>query len=243
MAVVLSATGLCVSYGAVEAVREVSFEVHRGEVVTLIGPNGAGKTTTLLALMNILSAGGERLYDGQAIARTTPERLVAAGLVLVPEKRELFADMSVVDNLKLGAYARYRRGERRLEGDLDYVYALFPRLRERSAQLAGTMSGGEQQMLAVGRGLMAKPKVLMLDEPSLGLAPLIVKEIFSILARLKRQGTTILLVEQNAHAALALADRGYVLDAGELVLAGRAEDLRRDPRVLESYLGIRREQT
>jgi branched-chain amino acid transport system ATP-binding protein len=241
---ILGVTGLSVRYGAVEAVREVSFSVHRGEVVTLIGPNGAGKTTTLLALMGLLPAKGDCRYGGKPILRASPESLVGSGLILVPEKRELFAHMSVEDNLRLGAYARSRglRGHGRgLKRDLDDVYGLFPRLQERRKQLAGTMSGGEQQMLAVGRGLMGKPEVLMLDEPSLGLAPLIVQEIFTILARLKAQGTTILLVEQNARAALALADRGYVLDAGELVLEGEAEALARDPRVLESYLGIKQE--
>ncbi|MDQ3396721.1 MAG: ABC transporter ATP-binding protein [Deinococcota bacterium] len=241
---ILGVTGLSVRYGAVEAVREVSFSVHRGEVVTLIGPNGAGKTTTLLALMGLLPAKGDCRYGGKPILRASPESLVGSGLILVPEKRELFAHMSVEDNLRLGAYARSRglRGNGRgLKRDLDDVYGLFPRLQERRKQLAGTMSGGEQQMLAVGRGLMGKPEVLMLDEPSLGLAPLIVQEIFTILARLKAQGTTILLVEQNARAALALADRGYVLDAGELVLEGEAEALARDPRVLESYLGIKQE--
>jgi branched-chain amino acid transport system ATP-binding protein len=237
----LSVTNLSVHYGAVEAVRDVSFFVKAGEVVTLIGPNGAGKTTTLLALMNILAATGDVTYDGQPLRGKSTESLVAQGLILVPEKRELFADMSVEDNLRLGAYARYRRGDKNLKDDLVQVYDLFPRLQERRRQLAGTMSGGEQQMLAVGRALMGRPQLLMLDEPSLGLAPLIVQEIFSILLRLKRGGTTILLVEQNARAALKLADRGYVLDAGELVLEGAASDLAQDPRVLESYLGIKTE--
>jgi branched-chain amino acid transport system ATP-binding protein len=241
--VLLVAKDLSVRYGAVEAVREVSFEVLSGEVVTLIGPNGAGKTTTLLALMNILTSVGEVRYGGEPISSLNPEELVARGLVLVPEKRELFANMSVEDNLRLGAFSRYRQGRRDLRNDLDYVYTLFPRLFERRRQLAGTMSGGEQQMLAVGRGLMGKPKLLMLDEPSLGLAPLIVQEIFTILSQLKEEGTTILLVEQNARAALALADRGYVLDAGEMVLEGDAKDLQQDPRVLESYLGIKAEAT
>jgi branched-chain amino acid transport system ATP-binding protein len=237
----LEVKGLSVRYGAVEAVREVSFFVCEGEVVTLIGPNGAGKTTTLLALMRLLPAQGEARYGGDDLFAQETEALVGRGLVLVPEKRELFADMTVEDNLRLGAFTRFRRGERDLKGDLDYVYSLFPRLRERRRQLAGTMSGGEQQMLAVGRGLMVRPKLLMLDEPSLGLAPLIVQEIFSILAKLKAEGTTILLVEQNARAALKLADRGYVLDAGELVLEGPASELSQDPRVLESYLGLKSE--
>jgi branched-chain amino acid transport system ATP-binding protein len=237
----LEVKGLSVRYGAVEAVREVSFKVREGEVVTLIGPNGAGKTTTLLALMRLLPAQGEARYRSEDLFALETEALVGRGLVLVPEKRELFADMTVEDNLRLGAFSRFRRGERDLKRDLDYVYSLFPRLAERRRQLAGTMSGGEQQMLAVGRGLMARPKLLMLDEPSLGLAPLIVQEIFSILAKLKAEGTTILLVEQNARAALKLADRGYVLDAGELVLEGPAGELSQDPRVLESYLGLKGE--
>ena len=237
----LSAKNLSVRYGAVEAVRDVSFFVKAGEVVTLIGPNGAGKTTTLLALMKILAYTGDVTYDGQSLKGQSTEALVAQGLILVPEKRELFADMTVEDNLRLGAFARYRRGDKHLKEDLAQVYDLFPRLEERRKQLAGTMSGGEQQMLAVGRALMGRPHLLMLDEPSLGLAPLIVQEIFSILSRLKQGGTTILLVEQNARAALRLADRGYVLDAGELVLEGPASDLAQDPRVLESYLGMKAE--
>lgn len=237
----LEVKDLNVRYGAVEAVREVSFEVASGEVVTLIGPNGAGKTTTLLALMKLLPASGELRFKGQDIRTHTTESLVAAGLVLVPEKRELFANMSVADNLRLGAFARFRQRNSNIASQLGEVYELFPRLLERRRQLAGTMSGGEQQMLAVGRALMGKPELLMLDEPSLGLAPLIVQEIFGILARLKSEGTTILLVEQNARAALALADRGYVLDAGELMLAGDADTLAHDPKVLESYLGLKAE--
>ena len=235
----LQVKALGVRYGEVAAVREIAFHVEAGEVVTLIGPNGAGKTTTLLALMNLLPSTGEAAYEGRPLHDRTAEELVGEGLVLVPEKRELFADMTVEDNLRLGAFVRHRRGDRTYRSDLDYVYELFPRLRERRRQLAGTMSGGEQQMLAVGRGLMGRPRLLMLDEPSLGLAPLIVQEIFAILRQLKTQGTTILLVEQNARAALRLADRGYVLDAGELVLEGDAGELERDPRVLESYLGLK----
>ncbi len=235
---ILEAQGLSVRYGAAQAVSEVSFAVAEGEVVTLIGPNGAGKTTTLLALMNLLGRGGAVRYRGHDTRSRTPEALVGEGLVLVPEKRELFASLSVEDNLRLGAFTRRRAGAKALRGDLEEVFDLFPRLRERRRQLAGTMSGGEQQMLAVGRALMSKPKLLMLDEPSLGLAPLIVKELFETFARLKAAGTTILLVEQNARAALELADRGFVLEAGEVVLSGTAQDLMTDPRVLEAYLGL-----
>lgn len=234
----LDVQALSVRYGAAQAVSEVSLTVAEGEVVTLIGPNGAGKTTTLLALLNLLPHGGAVRYRGQETRGRSPERLVAEGLVLVPEKRELFASMSVEDNLRLGAFARRSVGAGVLKGDLGAVYDLFPRLRERRRQLAGTMSGGEQQMLAVGRALMSRPKLLMLDEPSLGLAPLIVRELFEIFARLKADGTTILLVEQNARAALALADRGYVLEAGEVTLQGSAAELMDDPRVLEAYLGL-----
>ncbi|ADI14999.1 ABC transporter ATP-binding protein [Truepera radiovictrix] len=233
----LSVEGLGVRYGAAQAVSEVSFTVAQGEVVTLIGPNGAGKTTTLLALLNLLPHSGVVRYRGAPTRGRSPEQLVGEGLTLVPEKRELFASMSVEDNLRLGAFAR-RASARTLGRDLEEVYALFPRLLERRRQLAGTMSGGEQQMLAVGRALMSKPQLLMLDEPSLGLAPLIVRELFEIFARLKAAGTTILLVEQNARAALELADRGFVLEAGEVVLEGEARELLNDPRVMEAYLGL-----
>nr|WP_052297210.1 ABC transporter ATP-binding protein [Marinithermus hydrothermalis] len=235
----LEVENLTVRYGAVEAVRNVSFYVEEGEVVTLIGPNGAGKTTTLMALAGLLPAEGRATYRGRPALGRTTEALAADGLVLVPERRELFAELTVEDNLLLGAFTRYRRGERNLKASLEHVYGLFPRLAERRRQLAGTMSGGEQQMLAIGRALMAKPRLLMLDEPSLGLAPLIVQEIFRTLAQLKQHGTTILLVEQNAKAALALADRGYVLETGEIQLSGPAGELAQDPRVLESYLGLR----
>jgi branched-chain amino acid transport system ATP-binding protein len=233
----LAVEGLSVRYGAAQAVFEVSFTVDAGEVVTLIGPNGAGKTTTLLALLNLLPHSGAVRYRGAPTRGKSPEQLVGEGLVLVPEKRELFASMSVEDNLRLGTFAR-RADAKAITRDLEEVYALFPRLQERRRQLAGTLSGGEQQMLAVGRALMSRPKLLMLDEPSLGLAPLIVRELFEIFARLKAEGTTILLVEQNARAALELADRGFVLEAGEVVMRGSAKELMDDPRVLEAYLGL-----
>ncbi|GEM86846.1 ABC transporter ATP-binding protein [Meiothermus granaticius NBRC 107808] len=235
----LELTDFSVRYGAVEAVRGLSLEVAEGEAITLIGPNGAGKSSTLKGILGLERSKGVVRYRGQELKKRTPEALAELGLVLVPEKRELFSSMEVEDNLLLGAFTRFRRGEKGLKEDLERVYTLFPRLRERRRQLAGTMSGGEQQMLAIGRALMAKPKLLLLDEPSLGLAPLIVAEIFRILGGLKSQGVTILVVEQNARMALRLADRGYVLEAGELVMQGQASELLHDPRVIESYLGIR----
>ncbi len=234
----LEVRGLEVRYHAAVAVDDLDLHVEEGEVVALIGPNGAGKTSTLLALLGLVACRGEIRYQERTLNGIEPEERVARGLVLVHERRQLFGEMTVEENLLLGAFARYKRGERHLEGDLERVYALFPRLAERRCQLAATMSGGEQQMLAIGRALMARPRLLLLDEPSLGLAPLIVKEIFGILRRLKAEGTTILLVEQNARAALELADRGYVLEAGRVVLQGPAAELREDPRVIEHYLGI-----
>lgn len=236
---ILEVSNLHVRYGAVEAVRGLSFGVEEGQVVTLIGPNGAGKTSTLLGLMGLVNAGGEVSYKGQALRQRSPEQLSKLGITLVPEKRELFASMNVEDNLMLGAFTRFQAREVGIKEDLEQVFTLFPRLRERRTQLAGTMSGGEQQMLAIGRALMAKPKLLILDEPSLGLAPLIVREIFRILSKLKKGGISILLVEQNARMALSLADQGYVLETGELVMQGPAQQLLHDPRVTESYLGIR----
>ncbi|MDW8090387.1 MAG: ABC transporter ATP-binding protein [Meiothermus sp.] len=236
---ILEVENLSVRYGAVEAVRGLSLRVAEGEAITLIGPNGAGKSSTLKGILGLVQASGTVRYLGETLSRRTPEMLAAVGLVMVPEKRELFASMAVEDNLLLGAFPRFQRRERGIREDLEWVYSLFPRLLERRRQLAGTMSGGEQQMLAIGRALMARPKLLLLDEPSLGLAPLIVQEIFRILGELKARGVTILLVEQNARMALKLADRGYVLEAGELVMEGRGSELLYDPRVIESYLGIR----
>jgi len=237
----LEVRGLEVRYHAAVAVEDLDLHVGEGEVVALIGPNGAGKTSTLLALLGLVACRGEIRYRGRLLNGVEPEERVARGLVLVHERRQLFGEMTVEENLLLGAFARYKRGERRLKGDLERVYALFPRLAERRRQLAATMSGGEQQMLAIGRALMARPRLLLLDEPSLGLAPLIVREIFGILRRLKAEGTTILLVEQNARAALELADRGYVLEAGRVALQGPAAELRENPRVVEHYLGIQGE--
>jgi branched-chain amino acid transport system ATP-binding protein len=229
---------LAVAYGKVEALHAATIHVPAGSIVTVIGPNGAGKTTLLNAIMGVLPARGTVRYDGEEVATLEVEGRVARGLCLVPERRELFAEMSVADNLVLGAFPRYRRGDADIDADLEGVYARFPRLRDRRAQLAGTLSGGERQMLALGRALMARPRVLMLDEPSLGLAPLIVREIFRIVAERRGTGVSILLVEQNARAALQVADYGYVLETGDVVLEGPAEDLAQNPRVIETYLGL-----
>lgn len=237
--VILEVRDLTVSYGKVEALHKVSLTIRRGEIVTVIGPNGAGKTTLLSALMGLLPAGGEIVYMGHSKSREREvEYLVRHGMTLVPEKRELFAEMSVEDNLLLGAFDRYRTGHRDQMETMDEVFEIFPRLEERRAQLAGTLSGGERQMLAMGRALMAKPKLLMLDEPSLGLAPLIIKEIFRIISELKQTGVAILLVEQNARAALQIADYGYVLETGEVSLAGPSKELAADQRVIDAYLGL-----
>ncbi len=203
---VLQVKDLCVSYGKVEALSNANLTVGEGQIVTVIGPNGAGKTTMLSAIMGVLGSKGQVAFDGSIESVPEVERMVARGMNLVPEKRELFGEMSVEDNLVLGAFQRYRMGKRDHAQTMEEVYTLFPRLKERRTQLSGTLSGGERQMLAVGRALMAKPKLLMLDEPSLGLAPLIVREIFRIIAELRRRGVSILLVEQNARAALQVAD-------------------------------------
>ena len=237
--VILDVKNLRVAYGKVEALHEVSLTIRRGEIVTVIGPNGAGKTTLLSALMGLLPSDGDIVYMGQLQKHErSVELLVRHGMTLVPEKRELFAEMSVEDNLLLGAFDRYRTGHRDEMETMDEVFELFPRLEERRAQLAGTLSGGERQMLAMGRALMAKPKLLMLDEPSLGLAPLIIKEIFRTISALKETGVAILLVEQNARAALQVSDYGYVLETGEVKLAGPSNELAADPRVIEAYLGL-----
>ena len=233
----LEVRSLSVRYGKVEAVHNVSLRADEGSIVTVIGPNGAGKTTLLGAVMGLLPAQGEVSYRGESLFGLSVEDRVARGLVLVPEKRELFASMSVADNLALGAFARRREGEAATKRTLDEVYHRFPRLLERRAQLAGTLSGGERQMLALGRALMGRPKLLMLDEPSLGLAPLVVREIFSIVVALREAGVSILLVEQNARAALQVSDDGYVLETGELVLSGPSSDLAANPKVAATYLG------
>jgi len=237
--VILEVKDLRVAYGKVEALHKVNLTIRRGEIVTVIGPNGAGKTTLLSALMGLLPADGDIVYMGHAQGREREvETLVRQGMTLVPEKRELFAEMSVEDNLLLGAFDRYRSGHRDEMDTMDEVFELFPRLEERRDQLAGTLSGGERQMLAMGRALMAKPKLLMLDEPSLGLAPLIIKEIFRIVAELKQTGVAILLVEQNARAALQVSDYAYVLETGEVSLEGPSRELAADQRVIDAYLGL-----
>ncbi|WP_349744580.1 ABC transporter ATP-binding protein [Roseateles cavernae] len=233
----LNVTNLHAGYGRAEVLSGLNLRLPQGAVVTVIGPNGAGKSTTLNALMGVLPAKGQVLFDGEDISTLGLEERVMKGLALVPEKRELFTTMSVEDNLVLGGFRPMRLGQRDWREGLEKVFELFPRLKERREQLAGTLSGGERQMLAVGRALMAQPKVLMLDEPSLGLAPLIVKEIFRIVARLRDTGVSILLIEQNARAALEVADYGYVLETGEIGLEGPASELARDSRVIETYLG------
>ena len=222
---ILEVRDLHVGYGKVEALHGASLTVAPGQIVTVIGPNGAGKSTML---------------NGSDLTGVAIESRVARGMCLVPEKRELFATMTVEDNLQLGSYRRYKAGERNYGDQLDEVYRLFPRLKERRKQDAGTLSGGERQMLAVGRALMAKPRLLMLDEPSLGLAPLIVKEIFHIIVSLKETGVAILLVEQNARAALQVADYAYVLETGDIALEGPAQQLANDPKVIDTYLGLTR---
>ena len=234
----LELRGLCVSYGPVEAVHQVDLDVRAGEIVTVIGPNGAGKTTLLSAAMGLLPSKGEITLDGARIVRPSVEAMVARGVALVPEKRELFGEMSVEDNLMLGGFSLWRKGQRDQSGRLAEVFAIFPRLQERRAQMASTLSGGERQMLAIGRALMAKPRLLMLDEPSLGLAPLIVKEVLQVVASLRNHGVSVLLVEQNARAALKVADRAYVLEMGAVALSGQAKDLLGDKRIIETYLGM-----
>jgi branched-chain amino acid transport system ATP-binding protein len=238
MTAFLSVKDLHVSYGKVEAVTGVSLEMQAGQIVTVIGPNGAGKTTLLAALMGLLPSSGESLYESQDLGTLSTEERVRRGICLVPERRELFTEMTVADNLILGAYTRWS-DRNAVQQDLQNVYSRFPRLAERRDQLAGTLSGGERQMLALGRALMAKPRLLLLDEPSLGLAPLIVREIFRIVMGLREFGVSILLVEQNARAALETADYGYVLETGSIVHDGPAGSLIHDPRVIASYLGGR----
>ena len=233
----LAVTDLHAGYGRAEVLHGLSLKAEAGSVVTVIGPNGAGKSTLLNALMGVLPSTGSIAYAGQSLALTPLEDRVMLGMALVPETRALFGSMPVEDNLLLGAYRQLRLKQRDGAASLEHVYTLFPRLKERRMQLAGTLSGGERQMLAVGRALMGKPSLLMLDEPSLGLAPLVVREVFRIIDGLRSSGVTILLVEQNARAALDVADHGYVLEMGEVALQGAAADLARDPRVIDAYLG------
>ncbi len=227
-----------VAYGAVEAVHGIALRVDEGEIVTVIGPNGAGKTTLLCAAMGLLRSTGSLMLDGERIARPSVEAMVARGVALVPERRELFGEMSVEDNLLLGGFYRWRTGKRDQRERMDEVFAIFPRLKERRAQLASTLSGGERQMLAIGRALMARPRLLMLDEPSLGLAPLIVREVLHVVSSLRSHGVSVLLVEQNARAALQVADRGYVLETGAVALTGPAQALLHDRRIIDTYLGL-----
>ena len=239
----LNVHDLHAGYGRAEVLHGLTITARAGKVITVIGPNGAGKWTLLNALMGVLQSRGTVEYDGAPIGLRSLEERVLLGMALVPETRALFGTMSVEDNLLLGAYRQVRLGHKDSAKSLDEVFVLFPRLRERRAQLAGTLSGGERQMLAVGRALMGKPRLLMLDEPSLGLAPLVVRDIFATIAALRATGVTILLVEQNARAALEVADYGYVLEMGEIALEGPAEDLARDPRVIETYLGATRKKS
>jgi len=234
----LEIDGLSVAYGKVEALHRATLRVGEGSIVTVIGPNGAGKTTLLGAIMGLLPSKGALRYAGAALGTVPTEERVARGMCLVPERRELFSELSVEDNLLLGAFHRRGAGARTLAADIAGVYGRFPRLQQRAGQLAGTLSGGERQMLALGRALMARPRLLLLDEPSLGLAPRIVREIFHIIAELKRTGVSMLLVEQNARAALQVADYAYVLETGDIVLEGPAAELAGHPRVIETYLGL-----
>jgi branched-chain amino acid transport system ATP-binding protein len=239
-ATLLQLHDFCVSYGDVQAVHNVELRVDVGEIVTVIGPNGAGKSTLLCAVMGLLRSRGTLTLDGVTIARPTVEGMVARGLGLVPERRELFGEMTVQDNLLLGGFWRWRKGQRDQAERMKEVFAIFPRLEERRCQLAQTLSGGERQMLAIGRALMAKPRLLMLDEPSLGLAPLIVREVLQVVASLRQHGVSVLLVEQNARAALQVADRAYVLEMGAVALGGTAQALLHDRRIIDTYLGIGR---
>lgn len=237
MTTLLEARDISVSYGKIEAVRSVSLTVETGRIVTVIGPNGAGKTSLMRALIGAQPCKGSIRYGGGDIQERPLEDRVEAGMLLVPEERALFADLSVEENLVLGGFAHRRAGAKALARDQDEIYGLFPRLKERARQKAGTLSGGERQMLALGRALMGRPKLLMLDEPSLGLAPRIVRDIFHIIVRLRERGVSLLVVEQNARAALQIADYGYVIEQGRVVLEGAATDLQSDQRVVASYLG------
>ena len=230
----LKIDGLKVSYGGIEAVKGITFEVPERKIVTLIGANGAGKSTTLRTIAGLVKPAKGRIHlQGEDITGLTPDKIVAKGVTLVPEGRRVFPDLTVLENLKIGAYLR----KDDLSDDLNWVYELFPRLKERSWQAAGTLSGGEQQMLAVGRALMSRPKIIMMDEPSLGLAPIVVKGIFDIIKEINRMGVTVLLIEQNANMALRIADIGYVLETGKITTTGPGKQLLNDPAIKASYLG------
>ena len=232
----LEVKDLVVSYGGIEALKGISFSVDEGQIVTLIGANGAGKSTTLRAITGIVPVkSGTITYNGENITGMDTQKVVERGIALVPEGRRVFANLTVLENLKIGAYLR--KDTAQIQKDIEYIYKLFPRLEERSWQLAGTLSGGEQQMLAVGRAMMTRPRLIMMDEPSLGLAPLVVKDIFGIISRLSADGITILLIEQNANAALHAAHYGYVLETGMMTLSGTGEDLLSSKSIQEAYLG------
>ncbi len=232
----LEVKALVVSYGGIEALKGISFSVDEGQIVTLIGANGAGKSTTLRAITGIVPVkSGTILYNGEDITGMDTQKVVERGIALVPEGRRVFANLTVLENLKIGAYLR--KDTAQIQKDIEYIYKLFPRLEERSWQLAGTLSGGEQQMLAVGRAMMTRPRLIMMDEPSLGLAPLVVKDIFGIISRLSADGITILLIEQNANAALHAAHYGYVLETGMMTLSGTGEELLSSKSIQEAYLG------
>ncbi|WP_238885255.1 ABC transporter ATP-binding protein [Clostridium sp. YIM B02551] len=227
---------LVVSYGGIEALKDISLEVPSGKIVTLVGANGAGKSTTLKSIVGLVKPkSGSISYEGIDLTKLSTEKMVEKGIALVPEGRKVFTDLTVLENLKIGAYSRKDRKE--ISEDIENVYSLFPRLKERSWQLAGTLSGGEQQMLAIGRALMSRPKLIMMDEPSLGLAPIIVKELFGIIKRIREEGTTVLLIEQNANAALKIADIGYIMETGKITLKGSGADLLNNDEVKKAYLG------
>ena len=235
MASILKVDDINVYYGSIHAIKGISFEVNEGEIVTLIGANGAGKSTTLNTISGLLhSRTGSVTFMGEALGKVPCHKIVSKGLALVPEGRRVFLQMTVQENLEMGAYTQSGKG---IDQDLEHVYELFPRLKERMKQVAGTLSGGEQQMLAMGRALMSHPKLLMLDEPSMGLAPILVEQIFEIIQNLHKEGTTILLVEQNAAAALSVADRGYVLETGKIVTSGTGKELLASPEIKKAYLG------
>ena len=233
----LEVKDLEVHYGVINAIKKISFNVEEGEIVALIGANGAGKTSTMHAISGLLNGkSGDIIFNGENIMKTPAHKIVYKGLAQVPEGRRIFAQLSVADNLEMGAYLRNDADG--IKNDLEHIYTLFPRLRERKKQLAGTLSGGEQQMLAMGRALMSKPKLLLLDEPSMGLSPILVNEIFDIIKEVnEKEGVTILLVEQNANKALSIADHAYVLETGNITVSGKAEDVANNPRVREAYLG------
>ena len=231
----LEVKNLEVNYGAIKAVQGIDFHINEGEIVTLIGANGAGKTTTMNTIIGIVkAANGEILFEGKDISKLSSSAIVKSGIALSPEGRQIFPRMTVYENLEMGAYSIHKKY---IKEGLEQAYSLFPRLQEREKQIAGTLSGGEQQMLAVARALMSKPKLLMLDEPSLGLAPIVVEDIFRLILRIRKMGTTVLLVEQNARMALSISDRGYVLETGKIVLTNESKKLLADPKVIDAYFG------